>query len=432
MATMVMMSFHACMKVRSDLVPIRSLAIFLSFALWTSMAEADSWPMWRGARLDGVSRESSPFPTRWSATENISWKCEIPGRGHSSPIVWGDRIFLTSCIEGKGERILICVDRIDGRLVWQKTVLRAPLERKHNLNSFASSTPATDGSHIWVTFLDQPYIRVACFDMDGNQVWQKTPGKFNSPHGFCSSPIVYENKVIVNCDQDNQEAFIVALDKAAGEEIYRIDRPNRTRSYCVPLIVRAAGKMQMVLTGSKCVASYDPDTGKQIWIVDGPTEQFVASVVYTDDMFIITGGFPEHHILGIRPDGTGNVTDTHIAWRTTRNTSYVPSPIAHRRLFYIVSDEGIASCYEPKTGKMLWNQRLSRHVSASLVAAGDWVYVLDDSGVMHVLKAGPKFEVIAKNALNEECRASPALSHGQIFVRTAQNLYCIGKSIDRK
>ncbi len=381
---------------------------------------AENWPMWRGARLDGVAAEHETFPIKWSASENIAWKTEIPGRGHSSPIIWGDRVFVTSCVEPTGERLLICLDRASGAIKWRRIVLTTKLEGKHNLNSYASSTPATDGKHVWVTFLEQPYIRVACYDMDGHPVWIKSPGKFNSRHGFCSSPVLFEDLVIVNCDQDDQEAFIVALKKGMGEEVYRIDRPNRTRSYCVPLIVDAGGKKQMVLTGSKCTASYDPATGKRLWLFDGPTEQFVASVVYADEMFFVTGGYPEHHILGVRPDGT-------IAWRTTRNTSYVPSPVAHHGLFFIVSDEGIASCYEPRTGKMNWNERLSKHVSASIVAAGDHVYVLDDFGTTHLLKAAREFEVVAKNALKEECYASPALSDRQIFIRGVKSLYCIGK-----
>jgi outer membrane protein assembly factor BamB len=395
----------------------RTLLLALAIA---APLHADDWPMWRGKNLDGVSTETAAFPIKWSATENIAWKTEIRGRGHSSPIVWGDRVYLTSCDEKTTERLLVCVDRRTGAIVWQKPLLKAALEGKHNLNSYSSSTPATDGKHIWVTLFDQPNIRVYCCDMDGNPVWMKTPGRFNSKHGFCSSPVLFENLVIVNCDQDDQEAFIVALKKDSGDEQYRIDRPNRTRSYCVPLIIEAGGKKQMVMTGSKCTASYDPKTGEKNWLFDGPTEQFVASVVYADDMFFVTGGFPEHHILGVRPDGS-------IAWRTTRNASYVPSPIAHRGLFFIVSDEGIASCYEPKSGKMLWNERLSKHVSASIVAAGDQIYVLDDYGTTYVLKADRKFEVVAKNALNEECYASPALSDGQIFIRGVKHLYCIGK-----
>jgi hypothetical protein len=322
--------------------------------------------------------------------------------------------------------LVLCLDVKSGSILWQKTVLTAKLENKHKLNSYASSIPATDGHSVWVTFLEQPFIRVACYDFDGNRKWIVTPGKFNSPHGFCSSPILYKNLLIVNCDQDNQEAFILALDHRTGKEVYRIDRPNQTRSYCVPLIVDAAGKKQMVLSGSKCVASYDANTGKQIWIIQGPTEQFVASMVYTNDVFFITGGYPQHHVLGIKPDGQGDVTDTHILWRTNQATSYVPSPIAYQGLFFLVSDEGIASCFEPKTGERYWKDRLGRHFSASLTAANGYVYFLDDDGRMTVVKANKMFQVVARNDLKEECYASPALSGGQIFIRTTKALYCIG------
>jgi len=403
----------------------RFLVLIFGVGLCTE-ACAENWPMFRGPRTDGVSHESNAFPVKWSATENIAWSTPLPGGGHSSPVIWGDRIFVTSCVDKTGERLLICLDA-DGKIVWQKSVLQSKLERKHKLNSYASSTPATDGKNIWVTFLDQPSIRVVCYDFAGNEVWRASPGKFNSPHGFCSSPVLYQNLVIVNCDQDNQEAFIVAFDKSTGKEIWRTDRPNRTRSYCVPLIVEAAGKTQMVLTGSKCTASYDPATGKQHWIMQGPTEQFVASVVFAEDVFFITGGFPEHHILGVKPDGAGDITDTHILWRTNKATSYVPSPVAYQGLFFIVSDEGIGSCYDPKTGKRHWSERIAKHTSASLLAAGGYIYCLDDSGTTHVLRAGPKLDVVAKNELKEECYATPAMANGKIYIRTANRLVCVSK-----
>src|SRR5262245_24932437 len=255
--------------------------VLLGFA---TSAHADHWPAWRGPRNDGASAEKT-FPLKWSETENVRWKVEIPGVGHSSPIVWGDRIFLTSCDEKTGDRLLVCLDRDKGAILWQRTVLTSKLERKHKLNSHASSTPATDGTHVWVAFLDDPAIRVACYDFAGNPTWSVSPGKFFSPHGFCSSPILYKDFVIVNCDQDKQEAFLVALDRKTGKERWRIDRPNRIRSYCVPLIVEAAGKTQMVLSGCNCVTSYDPDTGKPIWIIQGPTEQYVASLVYDSGVF---------------------------------------------------------------------------------------------------------------------------------------------------
>jgi outer membrane protein assembly factor BamB len=229
------------------------------------LADDGNWPMWRGPRGDGTSRETG-FPTLWTATENIRWKTPIPGRGHSSPIVWGDRVFLTSAIESGDpveakDRLLLCIDRKDGQIVWQKTVLKARLEGIHKLNSRASATPATDGERVYVTFLDDPKVMVAAYDFNGNEVWRVSPGEFESRHGFCSPPILYKDLVIVNCDQDafgkKKPAYIVALNRKSGKEKWRIDRTHRIRSYCPPLIVEAAGKMQMVLTGAETVASYD-------------------------------------------------------------------------------------------------------------------------------------------------------------------------------
>lgn len=406
---------------------MRIRIIVLILLITSAAARADNWPAWRGPRLDGVPTEKGSFPLTWSDTENVVWKSAIPGKGHSSPIIWGDRIFLTSCVESTGDRLLICVNRGDGSIVWQKTVFTGPLEQKHNLNSYASSTPVTDGKHVWVTFLEQPHIRVACYDMTGERQWIVTPGKFNSKHGFCSSPILYDDLVIVNCDQDDQEAFLVGLEQATGKERWRADRPNRTRSYCVPILIDAAGKKQMVLSGSLCVASYDPATGKQNWIINGPTEQYVASLVYDQDVLFLTAGFPEFHLMGIKPDGRGDVTKSAVIWHETKGASYVPSPVAQSGLFFVVSDGGLASCFEPKTGKRHWMERLGKHHTASLVAANGYVYFPADDGTTFVVKASRQFEVVHKNALKEETYASPALSDGQIFIRGVNHLYCIGE-----
>ncbi|MCX6878559.1 MAG: PQQ-binding-like beta-propeller repeat protein [Verrucomicrobia bacterium] len=387
-------------------------------------AWAGEWPCWRGARGDGVSEETNA-PVRWSSIENVAWKVPIPGVGHSSPVIGGDRVFVTTYLEQGHRRVLLCLDRPSGKTLWEKTVVTAAPEQKHNLNSYASGTPATDGQRVWVALLQARDIVVVCLDMDGKELWRKSPGTFASVHGFCSSPVPYKDMIILNCDQD-AVACIVAFDKATGSERWRTDRPNRTRSYCTPTIFQAAGKQQMVLSGSKCVASYDPDTGKQHWLIDGPTDQFVAGVVFTDDIFFVTGGFPDLHIVAIRPDGEGNVTASHIAWRDTQGVSYVPSPIAHGKYFFVVADRGLATCFEAKTGQRMWQEKLGRHHSASAVSAGGNLYFLDDDGRMFVLKAGPQFEVIAKNDLGEECYASPAISRGQIFIRTLGNLYCIG------
>jgi outer membrane protein assembly factor BamB len=405
---------------------MRSSWLPAAFALLFYLpSEGEEWPGWRGPRGDGTSTETG-LPVRWSATESVLWKISLPGKGHSSPVVWGDRVFVTTCVEAKRERKLLCLDRRDGRTLWERTVLTSDLEGKNNLNSYASSTPVTDGRRVWVAFLDGQAFRVTCYDLEGNLLWTQSPGSFFSRHGFCSSPVLYKDLVIYNGDQD-AEAWIVALEQETGKERWRADRPNRTRSYGPPVVFEAAGRKQLVLSGSKCVASYDPDTGKTIWIIDGPTEQFVASLVFTDGVFFMTGGYPEHHLLGIRPDGEGNVTKTHILWRDTKGVSYVPSPVAAGPHFFVVSDEGLASCLEAKTGKRLWMERLGSHHSASPVAADGLLYFPDDGGVTHVVKAGPAFEVVAKNAVGEACFASPALSRGRIYLRTAKSLFCIGK-----
>jgi len=388
-------------------------------------AQAENWPGWRGPRGDGTSLETN-VPVRWSATNHVAWSAPLPGRGHGSPIVWDDRVFLLTALEASAERVVLCLDARTGARVWQRTVLTAPLEHKHSLNSYASSTPATDGRLVYATFLDRQEMAVAAFDFTGRQRWLVRPGPFASVHGFCSSPVLYGDQVIVNGDHDG-DAFLVALDRDTGRTLWKIPRENRTRSYCTPLIRTLAGRTQLLLSGSKCVASYNPDTGARYWIIDGPTEQTVASLVYNEraGLLFYTGGFPELHILGIRPDGLGNVTATHIVWRTTQGVSYVPAPISFGDYFIVVSDAGKATCFQAADGKVVWSERLGAE-HASLVSAGGLVYALADAGVTTVIKPGPAFQVVARNALDGKFFASPAISGGRLFLRSDQRLWCLG------
>ncbi|MDB6039724.1 MAG: outer rane biosis protein BamB [Verrucomicrobiales bacterium] len=397
----------------------------LTALLLSGTAFAHNWPCWRGAQEDGTSLETN-MPVHWSASENIRWKTELPGNGHASPIVWGDKIFTVTAVLESNERRLLCLNRKTGAIVWQKTVVTTPAEGKHGLNSYASSTPATDGGLIYVTFLDRQEMVAAAYDFDGNQQWLVRPGAFSSMHGFCSSPLLFKDKVIVNGDHDG-DSYIVALNRTDGKTLWKIPREHHTRSYCAPIIREIGGKTQMVLSGDKSVASYDPNTGARHWIMDGPTEQFVASPVYNPgaDLLFVTGGFPQFHIIAIDPHGTGNVTSTHIKWRTTRGASYVPSPISVGDYFFIVSDGGIASCFEAKSGKQMWNERLKGDHHASLVSANGLVYFLSDKGIMTVVEAKPEFKIVAENPIGETCFASPALSNGEIFLRGDHSLFCI-------
>jgi hypothetical protein len=402
------------------------LPLIIAIAVPALPLHAEDWPQWRGPRLDGTSIERE-MPTRWTATENVAWKTALPGTGHASPIVWRDSVFTVTALDETQERQLVRIDRKTGAIRWQKTVIKAPPERVHRLNGHASSTPATDGERVFTTFLDGRQAVVAAHDFTGRELWLKRVGDFASVHGFCSSPVLHRDKVIVNCDHDG-DGYIVALARADGRDLWRIDRPNKTRSYCPPFIREAAGRTQMVLSGSKCVASYDPENGKLRWIIDGPTEQFVASMVFNEraNLFFLTAGYPQHHLLAIRPDGDGNVTQTHIAWRTQKGAGYVPSPISTGDYFLVVSDSGVAHCYEAAGGKLAWQERLGEQ-HASLVSANGLVYFLNDDGVTHVVRPGAKYELVARNELGERCFASPALSEGHIYIRSDRSIVCIGE-----
>ncbi len=409
----------------------RLLAFVVVSAFALLPVRSENWPGWRGPRGDGTSAEKN-IPTRWSATENLVWKTEIPGGGHASPIVWEDRVFTVSAVPEKEERLLLCFDRHNGKILWQQPVITSPMEKKHKLNSHASSTPATDGKLIYVAFLDVQDMVVAAYDFNGQQKWLVRPGKFKSVHGFCSSPVLFKDEVIVNGDHDG-DSYIVALDRATGKTLWKTPRENHTRSYCVPIIRELGGRTQMILSGDKSVASYDPNNGKLHWMLDGPTEQFVASMVYnpTADLLFMTGGFPEHHLLGMKYDGQGKIDDSKIVWHSTKasSVSYVPSPISEGKYFLIVSDSGFANCLEAANGNLLWQERLGSH-HASLVSSDGLVYFLSDTGTTTVVKPGEHYQAVATNELGETCFASPAISQGQIFIRGEKNLFCIGKALN--
>lgn len=400
-----------------------SVGGFVASAGGTALAE--HWPGWRGPRLDGTSLEAG-VPIHWSGTSNVAWKTVLPGHGHASPIVWGNRVFTVAADPVEQTRLLLCLDRDTGRMLWQRAVVKSPLERKHSLNSHASSTPVTDGELVYVAFLDQREMVVAAYDLAGERRWLVRPGGFSSMHGFCSSPILFEDRVIVNGDHDG-DSYLVALDRRTGSTVWKTPRRNKTRSYCVPLIRELAGRTQMILSGDKCVASYHPRDGTLHWIIDGPTEQFVASIVYNErvDLLFVTGGYPDHHILAVKPDGNGNITRSDkIVWRTNRGVAYVPSPIAAGDYFLVVSDSGVAHCFEAKTGRIAWQERMGEH-HASLVSAGGLVYFLNDDGVTHVVRPGPAYDLVARNELGERTFASPAISDGRLFLRGDRHLYCI-------
>jgi len=401
-----------------------------------TIAGAEDWPGWRGPRGDGSSAETN-VPTRWDgpSDRNVRWKTAIRGSGYSSPIVSGDAIFVTACDEKNRQRLLHCLNRDDGTVRWSRSVIEAPLEGMHKLNSYASGTPVTDGEHVFVSFFrtsDNSGQRgkpgemvVASFDYNGDQDWLVNAGAFSSIHGFCTSPVLYHNLLLVNGDHDG-ESYLAALNKQTGEVVWRTPRIHRTRSYVTPLVREIDGKPRAVMAGSKCVAGFDPETGERLWWVNGPTEQFVASMVYDEKRFYLTAGFPTHHVMAIRPGGKHNVTRSHVAWHVNDAKSYVPSPVVTGGLLFVADDRGIGHCFDASTGRHLWRQRLGRHFSASLITASGLVYFTADDGVTTVIRADREPKIIETNELGEWVYASPAVSEGKLYLRSTEHLLCIG------
>ena len=425
--------------------PNFSLLPLLAACLVTITSQAENWPGWRGPRGDGSSNSTTP-PLKWNAEtgEGILWKTEIPGIGHASPIIWKDRAFIVTCDLDAEVRQLIALDANKGTILWKQDVIKAKLEKKHALNSFASGTPATDGELIYVTFFEAgdseviaPNVGserkifpgkmvVAAYDYQGNQQWLVKPGEFISAHGYSSCPVLYKDLVIVNGDHDG-DSYILALNKFTGKTMWKTKRSYGIRSYCTPLIREIDGRMQMVFSGSKHIISLNPDSGEVHWVVEGPTEQFVASMVYDGELFYMCAGFPTYHVMGIDPRGKGDVTESHVRWHSKEVRCYVPSPVVIGEYLIVADDRGTANCYSTKDGTRQWLDRLGNHVSASLLKANGLAYLFADDGMTKIIKPGKELEIVAENPLNEYIYASPAIANNRLYIRGEKHLYCIGK-----
>lgn len=385
------------------------------------------WPWWRGPTLDGKSRDRSAA-TKWSATENVVWQAAVPGRGHSSPIVWGNRVFLTTAEDAPQQQLVMAFDRDTGKELWRTAAHEGSFTRMHGKNSHASATPACDGERVFSAFINGTGLHVTCTDVTGKKLWQTEAGPFGSEHGYGSSPVLYRSLVIVGGD-NMRGCFIAALDRVTGKIVWRTSRTTTGEhgSYATPVVAKLCDRPQLIQTGMGEVSSYDPSTGTRLWWCKGPTDVTACTVAFSDTLVFATGGYPDKVLLAIRADGSGDVTSSHIAWRTTKGVTYVPSPLYHDGHLYVVNDTGQATCFEAVTGKQVWNDRLAGAFSSSPVLVGEFLYVTNEAGRTYVLKTGPKFEVIAANDLAEGGFASPTICGGQIFLRTGGSLFRIGK-----
>ena len=405
-------SVSPSLLLRDDLEPVRPAA--------------DDWPWWFGPNSDNVADPSQAPPVRWSETENVIWKVEVPGRGHGSPCLWGDRMFLPTADDEAEVQYIVCYERAGGKQLWRTEVHRGGFMHSHGKGSHASSTPACDGRHVFMPFMVQDAVWLTALGLDGKIAWQKKLGAFKSIHGFAPSPLVYKSLVIVTADSP-EEAFIAAVHRGTGELVWKIERPEyKLGSYASPTVGHVAGRDQLLLHGPNKVYSYDPATGDLLWTCDGPSELTSNTMNLGRQLVYAAGGFPKKSLLCIRADGTGDVTDTHVVWSTKGKTAYVTSMLLVDELLYMVEDRGEATCFEAATGKIVWQDELEGNFSSSPVLAGGHVYIANEAGVVHVFKAGRKFEAVAQNDLADGGFATPVICGGRIYLRSLHYLYCLG------
>ena len=405
------------------LIAVTSLTLMLHMVV-----KAENWPNWRGPKGDGTSTETN-LPLKWDSVTNVLWKVPVPGIGHASPIVWGDRLFTVTASTETQEKQLLCYDSKNGKLLWQTTVLKAPLERKHNDNSFASGTPATDGTLVYVAFLDGENVVVAAYDFTGKQIWMQRPGTYSSPHGFSCSPVIYKDKIIVNCDSKG-DAFLAALSRTDGHTLWKTKLDKPAHSFGTPIVREIGGRVQLLYCGNKEVSSYNPEDGSRYWFVSGPSEDFSSSPVYNEQtgLVLISSGWPQRIQLAIKPDGNGDVSATHVAWRATDGAYYVPSPVTVENYLITTMTNGIVNCIEAASGKIFWKESLGKQYASAVLVNG-LVYLPNDEGVITVIKPGTTFDPLAKNSIGEKMFASPAISDGKIYLRGDRHIFCIGSKM---
>lgn len=414
----------------SLLLVVGSVAIASDVSSPLEFSETD-WPCWRGARHDGHADPSQRPPTAWSRETNVVWRTEIPGRGHSSPTLLGDRVFLATADETEQVQSVVCFDRATGKRVWKTDVHRGGFEFKNKKASLASSTVATDGQRLFINFPNGGALTTTALDLNGKRLWQTKITDYEEHQGYGSSPLLYDALVLVSADNKAGGA-IAGLNRATGEIVWRHERPKKP-NYPSPIVVRAAGRDQLVVAGCDLVTSLNPATGKKHWEIDGATTECVTSTITDGKLIITSGGYPENHVSAVRADGSGE-----IVWKNNTRV-YVPSMLLADGYLYAVADAGVAVCWEAATGKEQWKSRLGGTFSSSPVLVGKSIYAVNESGKAFVYRADPqKFESIATSQLGDEVFATPTICGGRIYLRVAENtdrgrqevLYCLGNSSD--
>ena len=430
--SLISLSLPLCFKRVRVLLGITGVAVAVVAAPAVEAAEiplkapaATDWPWWRGTQLNGVAAPGQQPPTQWNSNSNIVWKSDIPGRGHSTPCVRGDRLYVATADEGKRTQHLLAYDRKSGDLVWNRELRKGNFPESHNKNTFASASPACDGERVFITFVNDEKVWLAATDLEGKILWQEESGPFNSQFGFSSSPAIYKSLVISVGDSQGT-SFMTAHNRDTGKVRWRVTRNNMC-SYSSPFVTKLAGKAQLIAAGGNAVTSYNPNNGQPYWTCDGPTNTISGTPTFAGDLLFVSAGYPGSQTYCVRTGGKGNISRTpNKVWQNSQKC-YTPSLVAHEGFVYGISDDGVAYCWDAKTGKERYRQRLGGGFSASPIIANGNIYAPNEDGKTYVYKTGPKYQVVSENDLNDGGFASPVIVGGQIFLRTNHKLYCIGK-----
>ena len=413
------------------MIPSRRSVYSMLFALLALEAAAQEWTRFRGPNGTGISKAQG-IPVTWTE-QDFRWRIAFPGESHSQPVIWGDKLFLTTAVELGKERALVCLDKRDGRELWTKK-FSLPTHRPQNKNaSFANGSPVVDAHRVIASFVSADHFWVRSFDHDGKELWSRDLGTFESQHGHGASPMIHENTVIVTNDQDG-ESFVVALDLKTGKDVWKTPRRSVRggTAYGTPSIhTRPDGSLEMLLTSqAHGISSLDPRTGALNWEAPVYDKRMVASPVVAGDVVIGScgqGGGNGNYLSAVRLGGRGDVSKTHVAYTLRRATPYVPTPLFVDGRLYLFSDAGFASAVEPSTGKVIWSERLERtEFFGSPVLIDGKIYCPTVGGDMVVLATGDKFELLARNPLGEGTRSTPCVDGGRIYMKTFTHLVCIG------
>lgn len=436
-----------------------------TLAVRVDTAPDTNWPGFRGPHASGVA-DGQKLPDTWDVAknQNIAWTVEIPGLAHSSPIVWGDRIYVTSAISSRPDAtfkpglygegtasedrtphkwVVMALDRKSGKTIWQRTAYEGvPREKRHIKSTYASATPVTDGRYVVAFFGSQGLY---AFRMDGTPAWKKdlgvlNVGAYDLPEyewGTASSPIIYKDLVIVQCDQQDNKSFLIALDIKTGETVWKTER-QELPSWGTPTIYTAPGRTpELVTNASNFVRGYDPDTGAERWRLGGSSKITAPTPIFTSEFIVVASGrAPERPVFVIKPGGSGDITppagqtsNAWVAWSKTGRGSYMPTPLIYGDLLYVLGNAGLFDAYDLRSGQDVYRQRIPHHgsgFSASPVAADGRIYLSSEDGDIFVVRSGPEFGLIATNSMGEALMATPALSDSRMYVRGAKHLFAIG------